>query len=121
MKLNSSEPSKRPTRSEVLKYKLWLDQKYCSPYTGQPIPLAKLFTHEYEIEHIIPQSRYFDDSFQNKVICESEVNKLKDRLLGLEFIKAHHGEIVTLSGGRTVTILSVDAYEAFVKKHYSSN
>ena len=36
-KLNSSEPAKRPTRSEILKYKLWLDQKYCSPYTGQPI------------------------------------------------------------------------------------
>ena len=53
-KLNSSEPAKRPTRSEILKYKLWLDQKYCSPYTGQPIPLAKLFTNEYEIEHIIP-------------------------------------------------------------------
>lgn len=103
-KLNSSDPAKRPTRSEILKYKLWLDQKYCSPYTGQPIPLSKLFTHEYEIEHIIPQSRYFDDSFQNKVICEAEVNKLKDRLLGKEFINKHHGEIVTCSGGRTVTI-----------------
>ena len=120
-KLNSSEPAKRPTRSEILKYKLWLDQKYCSPYTGQPIPLAKLFTHEYEIEHIIPQSRYFDDSFQNKVICEAEVNKLKDRLLGKEFINRHHGEIVTCSGGRTVTIQSVEGYEEFVKKHYSGN
>ena len=120
-KLNSSEPAKRPTRSEILKYKLWLDQKYCSPYTGQPIPLAKLFTHEYEIEHIIPQSRYFDDSFQNKVICEAEVNKLKDRLLGKEFINRHHGEILTCSGGRTVTIQSVEGYEEFVKKHYSGN
>lgn len=120
-KLNSNEPAKRPTRSEILKYKLWLDQKYCSPYTGQPIPLAKLFTHEYEIEHIIPQSRYFDDSFQNKVICEAEVNKLKDRLLGKEFINKHHGEIVTCSGGRNVTIQSVEGYEEFVKKHYSGN
>ena len=120
-KLNASDPAKQPTRSEILRYKLWLDQKYCSPYTGQPIPLAKLFTHEYEIEHIIPQSRYFDDSFQNKVICESEVNKLKDRMLGKEFIDKHHGEIVTLSGGRTVTILSCEAYEEFVKKHYSGN
>ena len=120
-KLNSSEPAKRPSRSEILRYKLWLDQKYCSPYTGQPIPLAKLFTHEYEIEHIIPQSRYFDDSFQNKVICEAEVNKLKDRLLGKEFINKHHGEIVTCAGGRTVTIQSVEGYEEFVKKHYSGN
>ena len=120
-KLNSADAAKRPTKSEILKYALWLDQKYCSPYTGQPIPLAKLFTHEYEIEHIIPQSRYFDDSFQNKVICEAEVNKLKDRLLGKEFINKHHGEIVTCSSGRTVTIQSVEGYEEFVKKHYSGN
>lgn len=120
-KLNSSDASKRPSRSEVLRYKLWLDQKYRSPYTGQPIPLAKLFTHEYEIEHIIPQSRYFDDSFQNKVICEAEVNKLKDRQLGLEFIKNHHGQIVTCSGGKTVTILSVESYDKFVRDTYSGN
>lgn len=120
-KLSNSESGKKPSRSDVLRYKAWLEQKYCSPYTGQPIPLAKLFTHEYEIEHIIPQSRYFDDSFQNKVICESEVNKLKSSLLGLEFIKKHHGEIVTLTGGRTTTILSEDAYIAFVKKHFAGN
>lgn len=120
-KLNSTDSAKRPTKAEILKYALWLDQKYCSPYTGQPIPLAKLFTHEYEIEHIIPQSRYFDDSFQNKVICEAEVNKLKDRLLGKEFINKHHGEIVRCTGGRTVTIQSIESYEEFVKKHYSGN
>lgn len=120
-RLGSSESSRQPSRSEILRYKLWLDQKYCSPYTGQPIPLAKLFTHEYEIEHVIPQSRYFDDSFQNKVICESEVNKLKDRQLGLEFIKNHRGQIVTLTGGRTVTIFSVEAYEKFVRKTYAGN
>lgn len=120
-KLNSTDSAKRPKKAEILKYALWLDQKYCSPYTGQPIPLAKLFTHEYEIEHIIPQSRYFDDSFQNKVICEAEVNKLKDRLLGKEFINKHHGEIVRCTSGRTVTIQSIEGYEEFVKKHYSGN
>ncbi len=120
-RLNSGDSSKRPSKTDIIKYKAWLEQNYRSPYTGQTIPLAKLFTHEYEIEHIIPQSRYFDDSLQNKVICEAEVNRFKDRLLGYEFIKKHHGEVVTLSGGRTVTILSEDAYEAFVKKTYSGN
>lgn len=120
-RLNSSEPTKRPSRSDILKYKLWLDQKYRSPYTGQPIPLAKLFTHEYEIEHVIPQSRYFDDSFQNKVICEAEVNKLKDRQLGYEFIKNNHGQIVALSCGRTVIVSSIEDYENFVRKTYAGN
>ena len=121
VRLSSADTTRRPSRSDIIKYKAWLEQNYCSPYTGQPIPLAKLFTHEYEIEHIIPQSRYFDDSLQNKVICEAEVNRLKDRQLGYEFIKSHHGEVVTLTGGRTVTILSVEAYESFVKKTYAGN
>lgn len=120
-KLNNCESNKKISKNDILRYKSWLEQNYRSPYTGQPIPLAKLFTHEYEIEHIIPQSRYFDDSFQNKVICESEVNRLKGNLLGLEFIKKHHGEIVTLTGGRTVAIMSEDAYTSFVKKHFAGN
>ena len=76
-KFRESDTKKQPTKSEVLRYKLWLEQKYRSPYTGDPISLSKLFTSAYEIEHIIPRSLYYDDSFSNKVICESEVNKLK--------------------------------------------
>ena len=111
----------QPSKSEIVKYKCWLEQKYRSPYTGKQISLSKLFTSAYEIEHVIPQSRYFDDSFSNKVICESEVNKLKDNQLGFEFIKNHHGEKIQLSQGETVEILSVDAYESFVKEHYFNN
>ena len=120
-KFKESDAKKRPTRSEVLRYKLWLEQKYRSPYTGQPIPLAKLFTSAYEIEHVIPQSRYFDDSFSNKVICESEVNKIKDNLLGFEFIKKHHGEMIELSFGKVVKIFTEGEYEQFVKDHYGRN
>lgn len=118
-KFNERDSKKRPTRSEVLRYKLWLEQKYRSPYTGKVIPLGKLFTPAYEIEHVIPQSRYFDDSFSNKVICEAEVNKLKDKMLGYEFIKEHHGRIIELNFGEKVSIFSVEEYEKFVKDNYS--
>ena len=103
----------QPSASELRRYKLWLDQKYVSPYTGRPIPLAKLFTPAYEIEHIIPQSRYFDNSFSNKVICEAEVNKLKDNLLGMEFIKKF--------GGKTKGILDEEAYKLHVTTNYAHN
>ncbi len=112
------EPVKRPTSSEVLRYKVWLEQKYRSPYTGEMIPLGKLFTPAYQIEHIIPQSLYFDDSFNNKVICEAEVNKLKGSKLGYAFIKECHGQIVTLNGGKQVKIFSLEAYEKFVNENY---
>ncbi|WP_407508579.1 type II CRISPR RNA-guided endonuclease Cas9 [Elizabethkingia anophelis] len=111
----------QPSPSDLKRYKLWLEQKYKSPYTGQIIPLNKLFTPEYEIEHIIPQSRYFDDSYSNKVICESAVNKLKDNYIGLGFIKQFGGTIVECGNGKSVTVLKEDQYEDFVKKHYANN
>ena len=117
-----NDAKNHPSSSEIKRYKLWLEQHYLSPYTGQPIPLARLFTSDYEIEHVIPQSRYFDDSMTNKVICEAEVNKLKDNSLGFEFIKKHHGEMVQLSGGRKpVCILETDNYCDLVEKMYRNN
>src|SRR5690606_21876452 len=111
----------QPTKSELQRYKLWLEQKYRSPYTGQVIPLNKLFTSEYEIEHIIPQSRFFDDSFNNKVICEAAINTLKGHQLGLAFIKNHHGQKVSTGFGKEVEVLTEKAYEEFVKSHYAKN
>ena len=110
-----------PTTPEIQRYKLWLEQKYKSPYTGEVISLTKLFTEEYEIEHIIPQSRYYDDSLSNKVICESAVNKLKTNQLGLEFIQNHHGEKVRITANKEVTIFTEEQYKDFVKKHYANN
>ncbi|WP_028897309.1 type II CRISPR RNA-guided endonuclease Cas9 [Prevotella sp. HUN102] len=110
----------QPTANELTKYKLWLEQKYRSPYTGKQISLAKLFTSAYQIEHIIPQSRYFDDSFSNKVICESEVNLLKSNMLGYEFIKNHGGEIVHCTMLGDVKVFNEDEYKAFVTEHYSA-
>ena len=117
--LGSSDSKKQPSKSDIESYKCWLEQRYRSPYTGEMIPLSKLFTDAYEIEHIIPQSRYFDDSFSNKVICEAEVNKEKSNMLGYEFIQKREGEIITLTGGKTVKIFTVGEYEDFVKKHFT--
>ena len=111
----------QPTASELSRYRLWLEQKYRSPYTGRPISLTKLFTSEYQIEHVIPQSRYFDDSLLNKVICESSVNLLKGNLLGKEFILHHQGEIVELGNGEKAEILSVKEYQELVKAVYHDN
>jgi len=119
-KFKETDDNKRPNASDIIRYKVWLEQGYRSPYTNQAIPLSRLFTPEYEIEHVIPQSRYFDDSLSNKVICEAAVNKLKDNMLGMEFIKNHPGEKVQV-GTRTVTILSESEYQQFVNDHFSKN
>lgn len=77
-----------PSKSEIEKMKLWKEQGHVSPYTGQPIPLTELFKRErYDIDHIIPQSRYFDDSFTNKVICEKSVNMDKGNRTAMEYFE----------------------------------
>ena len=112
-----TDASKKPSHKQVERYKLWLEQHYCSPYTGQPIPLSRLFTEDYQIEHIIPKARYYDDSLSNKVICESEVNQLKSNMLGYEFIREKGGQIL----GSGLKILNVGQYETFIKDNYSRN
>lgn len=99
-------PKAQPSSSELLKYRLWLEQKYRSPYTGNYISLTKLFSESYEIEHVIPKSRFYDDSRHNKVICETEINKEKNNLLAAEFIKTRGGEKIG-----NFHVLKWDAYE----------
>lgn len=111
----------QPSSRDITRYLLWMEQRYCSPYTGRVIPLSKLFTPAYEIEHIIPQSRYFDDSISNKVICEAEVNKDKGTMLGYEYIREKGGQMRKLSYGETISLLTEDKYVEFVKSHYSSS
>lgn len=110
-----------PTTSELIKYKLWLEQKYRSPYTGKPISLSKLFTPAYQIEHIIPQGRFFDDSLSNKVICEAEVNQRKTNMLGYEFIKKCGGEIIHCPTLGDVKVFTKAEYKTFVSDHYAGN
>lgn len=117
--LSSSE--KDVKRSDIQRYRLWLDQKYCSPYTGQSIPLARLFTTDYEIEHVIPRSKYFDDSYNNKVICEAAVNKVKSNRLGMAFIQESGGQIIPLGNGRNVQVLNESAYVEFINKTFKHN
>ncbi len=111
----------QPSKNDLLRYKLWMEQRYRSPYTGEMIPLNRLFTADYEIEHIIPQSRYFDDSFVNKVICETEVNKLKGNMLAMEFIQNHGSQIISLNFRKTVRVFSEDEYRVFLKDQYAKN
>ncbi|MGJ8744191.1 type II CRISPR RNA-guided endonuclease Cas9 [Polaribacter sp.] len=108
----------QPTSSEILKYKLWLEQKYKSPYTQKVIRLSDLFTSKYEIEHVIPQSKYLDNSFNNKIICETEVNSLKDNRIAYNFIQEFQETEVPLNGGGYVSIIKQLDYEQFVKENY---
>ncbi len=81
------------TDLNILKYKLYEQQKYLSPYTQVPIEISNLFDENfYNIDHIIPKSRYFDDSISNKVICESNINEEKDNRTAWEYISQQNSK-----------------------------
>lgn len=121
LKENGKADNVNPNSSmHMLKYKLWEEQNKQSPYTRKSISIAKLFTSEYEIDHIIPQKRYFDDSFTNKVVCESAVNKDKGARLSYEYLLAEGGKEISLGNGEKVTLKTAEEFEAFVENNYSS-
>lgn len=99
----------------ILKYRLYTQQKYTSPYTGNPIEFSALFDErQYDIDHIIPKSRYFDDSISNKIVCETYVNNIiKDNQTAWEFISNYGGN--TINGYR---ILSPKEYLNKVNENY---
>ncbi len=46
-------------------------------FSGAPISMSILFTPDVEIEHILPLSRTWDDSFSNKVLSSRTSNRIK--------------------------------------------
>lgn len=101
---------KDPSKSELQKMKLWEEQGHISPYTGRPIPLADLFNKgKYDVDHIIPKSRYFDDSLTNKIICETAVNKEKGNRTAMEYME---------TGSNTQSLRSKDVFIDEVNKSF---
>jgi CRISPR-associated endonuclease Csn1 len=51
------------------------------PYTSKPVSMMALFgdSPQFDIEHIIPFSRSFDDSFANKTLCYVDENRTVKR------------------------------------------
>ncbi len=69
-------------RENIQKYKLWellgnnpLDRRCV--YTDEVISFEKLYSPEFEIEHILPFSRTLDDSLANKTISRVDANRFK--------------------------------------------
>lgn len=77
-----------PTKDLVEKYKLWYEQKNTCPYSGQNISIADFKSEKVQIDHIIPYSRSFDDSFQNKVLVFAEENQNKKDRTPREWLSA---------------------------------
>lgn len=90
--------SNNPTFEEKEKMRFWEEQHHIDPYTLKVIPLSKLFSSDgkkrlYDIDHIIPKSRYFDNSISNKVVCASNINEEKDNRTAWQYITQQNSKI----------------------------
>jgi len=77
----------KPSRDDIIKYKLWEECGQVCPYTGKHISQSALFgpNPEFQIEHILPYSRSLDDSFMNKTLCCVNENRLKGNQAPYEY------------------------------------
>lgn len=87
MKKGFADFARKIGKDDMDKYQLWIEAQRISVYTGKVIPFQRLFSKDYEIEHILPYSRSFDDSFMNKSICEAWFNAEKGNLTPYEYFQ----------------------------------
>lgn len=84
-----------PTDNDILKYKLWEEQKHKCLYTGVEIRISDFIgpNPRYDIEHTIPLSRGGDNSHENKTLCECHFNRYtKNSKLPTEL--TNHSDII---------------------------
>ena len=78
----------RASRSRILKYRLWEEAKHICFYCGQPVGVKEFLEGaDVEIEHIIPRSLFFDDSFSNKVCACRKCNAEKGNRTAFDYMK----------------------------------
>ncbi|GGZ61656.1 type II CRISPR RNA-guided endonuclease Cas9 [Mesonia mobilis] len=83
------------SRNDLIRYKLYKELEsngYRTLYTDEYIKPEDLFSKNYDIEHIIPKSRLFDDSFSNKTLETRESNLDKGDETALDFVERKFGK-----------------------------
>lgn len=86
---------KNPTRNDIIRFRLYEELKnngYKDLYTNTYIPREILFSNQIDIDHILPQSRLFDDSFSNKTVVFKKDNLDKGNMTAFDYIKSKYGE-----------------------------
>ena len=76
------------TQRMIQKYELFQETNGICVYTGTEMKLGAVLAGQgYDIEHIIPKSRRFDDSFMNKTITDELTNKRKNDKTAYDYVR----------------------------------
>lgn len=94
------------TKVQIEKWKLYEETEGISLYTGVRLDRVTFLRAEsVDVEHIIPKVRRFDDSFENKTICERKLNQDKSKSTAYDFMK----------NGAVKGLQSFDSYLKMIK------
>jgi len=92
---DSSGVKREPSETDILRYQLWEEQEHKCIYTGDSIGISDFLGNSpsFDIEHTIPRSLSFDNSQQNKTLCQNKFNRdIKRNKIPSEL--ANHSEIL---------------------------
>lgn len=83
------------SRNDIIRYKLYLELKengFKTLYSNTYIAREEIFSKKFDIEHIIPQSKLFDDSFSNKTLELNSINIEKGNATAYDYIQSKYGD-----------------------------
>ncbi|MEG1463177.1 MAG: type II CRISPR RNA-guided endonuclease Cas9, partial [Anaerorhabdus sp.] len=86
--------TKEIRHDDIVKYRLYHDQGGMDPYTlavtgnesKSRIPEKDLFNNDYEVDHILPYSKSFNDTMSNKVLVSAKMNREKGNHVPMEVL-----------------------------------
>lgn len=119
-----------PSRNDIIRYRLYQELKdngYKTLYSSTYIPPEELFSRRFDIEHIIPQARLFDDSQSNKTLETREVNIVKGDRTAMDYVLDTYGEteaeqyrqrVAFLFGGKSKKLRNLTTTEADIPKDF---
>lgn len=86
---------KNPTRNDIIRYKLYQELEsngFKTLYSNTYIPAEELYSKNFDIEHIIPKVKLFDDSFSNKTLEQRDINIRKGDNTAVDFMQKYNSD-----------------------------
>ena len=83
------------SRNDLIRYKLYLELKrtgFKTLYSNTYIAPNELFSKKFDIEHILPKAKIYDDSFSNKTLELKSINLEKGDMTAFDFVKFKYGD-----------------------------
>lgn len=83
------------SHNDLVRYRLYKELEsngFKTLYSNTYISPQDLFTNRFDIEHIIPQSRLFDDSYSNKTLETRDVNREKSNDTAYDYMVKTYSE-----------------------------